>query len=109
LNKRVYHGISGAVWPLALLLLTAPLPTAVATVHADAHLPSLSPAIQGLLQGDDASLRLCGVQSDELHDFYAERGFAPVWYAEGRLSPDALRLRARVEAAAEHGLNPADL
>jgi len=30
------------------------------------------------IDSDDASLRLCGVQSDELHDFYAERGFAPV-------------------------------
>ena len=93
---------------LVLLLLPGPWAISSSTVYASAHPPSLSMAIQGLLLGDNASLRLCGVQPDELHGFYAERGFAPVWYADGRLSSDAMRLRAHVEAAAQHGLNPAD-
>ncbi len=93
---------------LVLGLLPGPWAIGISTVSAGTQPPSPSRAIEGLLLGDDASLRLCGVQPDELRDFYARRGFAPVWYGKGHLLPDALWLRARVEAAAEHGLNPTD-
>lgn len=40
-------------------------------------------------------------------EFYAERGFQPVWTADGKLTPAAIRVIARIGQAAMDGLDPA--
>ncbi len=40
-------------------------------------------------------------------EFYSERDFQPVWIKDGRLTPAAIAVIARIGAAAEDGLDPA--
>lgn len=39
-------------------------------------------------------------------EFYGERNYEPVWIVDGRLTPQARKVMARIAAAAEDGLDP---
>jgi murein L,D-transpeptidase YcbB/YkuD len=87
--------------------------SAVATPRAEVELASFSdsagPGADGWAVGDQIAQQLAQPGADPvLADFYAARGDRPLWTAEGRIAPEAMRLIDRLSEARADGLNPAD-
>ncbi len=70
---------------------------------------ALASAIETRLSAEDAdALFGSGLERDAVIGFYEARGFAPVWISQGRLTPAANGVVARLERAADDGLAPED-
>jgi murein L,D-transpeptidase YcbB/YkuD len=71
-----------------------PVPTAILAVLAET--------------GPAASLKLPAPDREALKAFYGARLGAPIWTAEGRLTPKAEAAKGRIAAAADDALDPRD-
>ncbi len=105
--------------------LAKPKPAAVAVAKPKAVVPDVLLATQfpiydSILDPETAAIRAAlvsaGTQGSFLDkrdaaavaEFYAERGFTPLWTAAGKLTPQALSIVAAIKKAGDEGLNPAN-
>ncbi|MGD9738784.1 MAG: murein L,D-transpeptidase [Bauldia sp.] len=77
-----------------------------AALTRQTNLGELELAIQSALEALEAANDNLGFDLLEVKTFYAERGFAPAWIADGLFTEDARALMARVAAADADGLDP---
>ncbi|HTT75596.1 MAG TPA: L,D-transpeptidase family protein [Candidatus Binataceae bacterium] len=98
------RGVAWADWP-------SPVPAAVVVPSGGGPPSPTSAELKTLVaSGRLADLAYPDFSGDQaqIASFYQAGGFAPVWFVNGEVTPEAVELIKRFEAAREKGLNPDD-